>query len=411
MPKTAKELSPLAVRRLNNPGVYTAGGVAGLLLRISDTGARYWILRATIGGKRCDMGIGPYPEVSLANAREQAAAMRDKVRAGIDPLAERKAAQAALNATRAKAMTFDQAAARYLASKTKEFRNPKHAAQWRSTLDTYVSPIIGSLPVGAVELAHIVRTLEPIWLEKTETAKRLRGRIERVLSWAITSGFRAGENPARWKGNLDAVLPQPGKVAKVAHHRALPWREIPAFMAKLRRMDGMGAKALEFAILTAARSGEVRGATWAEIDPDSRLWTIPASRMKAGKEHLVPLCDEALALLKSLPRFAGSEFVFPAVRGGQLSDMTISAVTRRMGVDAVPHGFRSTFRDWVSETTAYPHEVAEMALAHTITNAVERAYRRGDLLEKRRRLMDDWARFLREGHPAGELVPIRAERI
>ena len=303
MPKTAKELSPLAVRRLNNPGVYTVGGVAGLLLRISDTGARYWILRATIGGKRCDMGIGPYPEVSLANAREQAAAMRDKVRAGIDPLAERKAAQAALNATRAKAMTFDQAAARYLASKTKEFRNPKHAAQWRSTLDTYVSPIIGSLPVGTVELAHIVRTLEPIWLEKTETAKRLRGRIERVLSWAITSGFRSGENPARWKGNLDAVLPQPGKVAQVAHHRALPWREIPAFMAKLRRMDGMGAKALEFAILTAARSGEVRGATWAEIDPDSRLWTIPASRMKAGKEHLVPLCDEALALLKSLPRF------------------------------------------------------------------------------------------------------------
>jgi len=410
MPKIAKALSALTIKRLTAPGLYPVGGAAGLLLRIRDTGTCYWVLRVRIAGKRHDVGLGPYPEIGVASAREQAATIRVAIRAGLDPLAERRTAKAATQAALAKSLTFDQAAARYLASKTKEFSNPKHAAQWASTLDTYASPVIGRLPVDAIELPHIVRTLEPIWLEKTETAKRLRGRIESVLSWATVSGFRSGDNPARWRGNLDAVLQAPGKVAKVAHHRALPWREIPAFMAKLRRMDGMGAKALEFGILTGARSGEVRGAVWSEIDVAERLWSIPGARMKTGKPHTVPLSDDAIALLKSLPRCAESEFVFPAIRGGQLSDMTLSAVTRRMGVDAVPHGFRSTFRDWCAESTSHPHEVAEMALAHAVGSAVERAYRRGDLLEKRRRLMDDWARFCRDGTPSGDVVPIRKAR-
>lgn len=410
MPKIAKALSPLAIKQLTAPGLYPVGGAAGLQLRVRDTGTRYWVLRVRVAGKRHDIGLGPYPEVSVASAREQAAAIRSATREGLDPLAERRTAKAATLSALAKSVTFDECAERYLSSKTKEFSSPKHAAQWASTLATYASPVIGKLPVDAIELPHIVRTLDPIWLTKTETAKRLRGRIESVLSWATVSGFRSGDNPARWRGNLDVILQAPSKVSEVAHHRALPWKAVPGFMADLRRMDGMGAKALEFGILTGSRSGEVRGATWSEIDVAERLWSVPGSRMKTGRPHTVPLSDDAIALLQSLPRFAGSEFVFPAIRGGKLSDMTLSAVCRRMGADAVPHGFRSSFRDWCAESTSYPHEVAEMALAHAVGSAVERAYRRGDLLEKRRRLMDDWARFCRDGTPAAGVVPIRKAR-
>jgi len=409
MPKRARELSAIEVKRLSSkPGFYAAGGVAGLHLTV--TGAASWILRVTVGVKRRDIGLGAYPEISLAAARDKAREQREQIRQGIDPVEDRKAVRARLVASQGNAVTFNEAAKRFMASKSKEFSNAKHAAQWESTLLTYASPVVGKMLVADIGLAHIIRILEPEWLTKTETMKRLRGRIENVLAWATVHGYRKGDNPARWQGNLDTVLPKPGKVATVKHHRALPWKDLPAFMPQLHQRTGMAARALEFLILTATRSGEVRGATWSEIDLQEKIWIIPAERMKMDREHRVPLSDAALSLLADLPRFEGSDYVFPAVRGGVLSDMTISAVTKRMKVDAVPHGFRSSFRDWASESTAYPGDVAEMALAHTIGNKVEAAYRRGDLFDKRRRMMNDWAKYLSQpAAQVGTVIPIREE--
>lgn len=271
---------------------------------------------------------------------------------------------------------------------------------------------MGGMQVRHVEMAHVLKVLEPVWREKTETASRLRGRIESVLNWATTHGLRDDKtaNPARWGGHLENILAKPSKVAKVKHHAALKWSDIGTFMESLRAAQGMGARALEFVILTAARSGEVRGATWPEIDLDAKVWTVPGDRMKAGKEHRVPLSPAAVALLKALPRMADSELVFPAPRGGTLSDMTLTAVLRRMQVDAVPHGFRSTFRDWAAEATSYPNHVCEMALAHVVGNAVEAAYRRGDLFEKRRRLMDDWADYIGRPARSGSVVALPKRR-
>ena len=407
MPKKAKELSATEVRRLTRPGLHAVGGVAGLLMQVSGTGARSWILRTMLGSSRRDIGLGGFPDVPLALARDKARATKEQIRQGIDPIEQRKAARSALMAANAKAVTFDECARLYLANKTKEFRNPKHAAQWGSTLAAYASPVIGKLSVDRVELAHIVKILEPLWQDKTETATRVRGRIESVLAYATVSGFRQGDNPARWKGNLDAVLPKPGKLKKVQHHKALPIAEVPAFLAELRQRDGMGAKALEFAILTAARSNEVRGATWDEIDLTSKLWTIPGERMKAGKPHTVPLCSDAVKLLKRLPRVEGSTLVFPSVRGKELSDVALTLPIRSMGKGVTVHGFRSTFRDWCAEHTNFPREVAEMALAHTISSAVERAYRRGDLLLKRTKLMADWCAFINSPGRAGGVVSMR----
>jgi integrase len=308
-------------------------------------------------------------------------------------------------------LTFEQCASRYIAAKAPEWKNVKHAAQWTSTLQTYAFPVIGGLLVQDVELPQIKAVLDPIWVAKTETASRLRGRIESVLDWATVNGYRTGLNPARWRGHLDKVLPAPGRIAKPDHHAALPLPEVGAFMKALRSQEGMGALALEFAILTAARSGEVRGATWDEIDLDGAVWTIAGDRMKAGKEHRVPLSAAALAVLSKVPRMAGTDLVFPAPLGGQLSDMTLTAVTRRMKVAAVPHGFRSTFRDWCSERTNYPREVVEMALAHAIGDKVEAAYRRGDLFEKRRALMSEWARFCAVAEPSrGAVVSLSKAR-
>jgi integrase len=303
-------------------------------------------------------------------------------------------------------MTFEQAAGSYIAAHESGWRNAKHAQQWRNTLASYAYPKIGALMVRNVELAHILAVLEPIWAERTETATRLRGRIEQVLDWATARGYRDGLNPARWRGHLDKLLARPSKVAVTEHHAALPFIEVGNFMQRLGEAKGMGARALEFAILTAARSGEVRGATWTEIDLKAAVWTIPGVRMKMGREHRVPLSPPAIALLIALPRMVGTDLVFPAPRGGVLSDMTLSAVVRRMRVTAVPHGFRSTFRDWASERTNYPRDVAEMALAHTISNKVEAAYRRGDLFEKRRRLMADWATFCSRTQPRGKVISI-----
>lgn len=410
MPKKAKEMGPLAVSRLTEPGMHFVGGVAGLALQVLPTGGRTWVLRATVGNKRRDMGLGGFPDVTLAGAREAARQAREKIRAGVDPIEEGRAARSMLKAAQAAALTFQQCAERYIASKEPEWKNAKHAQQWTNTLTTYAYPAIGSLLVKDIGLPNVLAVLEPIWTTKTETASRVRSRMELVLDWATTRGYREGLNPARWRGHLDKQLPKPSKVAKTEHHTALPIDDMGAFMQQLRKIEGMGARALEFAILTACRSGEVRGATWSEIDLQAGMWKIPADRMKAGREHRVPLSAAAVKLLEALPRVGGTDVVFPGPSGKPLSDMTLTAVLRRMKVDAVPHGFRSTFRDWAAERTHFPHEMAEMALAHTIGDKAEAAYRRGDMFEKRRRMMDEWARFIAKPMEKGQVIPIKQNR-
>lgn len=393
MGKKAKELSALEVNRLTKAGLYFVGGVAGLALQVSGAGARSWILRKMIAGKRRDMGLGGFPDVTLAGAREKARHIREQVDQGLDPIEDRRAKRSALAAERAKAMTFSQCVTAYLDAHSDSWKNAKHRQQWANTLDTYASSIIGTLNVASVDTGLVLKVLEPIWKTKTETASRLRGRIENVLSWATVRGYRQGENPARWKGHLDTLLAQPSKIQKVTHHTALPYGEVGSFMAELAKMEGISARALEFTILCAARSGEVRGATWAEIDLKAGAWIIPGDRMKAGKEHRVPLSNKSLKILKALSRGADTDLVFPGMKNNALSDMSLIAVLKRMGRgDLTVHGYRSSFRDWAAEQTAYPSEVVEMALAHTIGNKVEAAYRRGDLFDKRRKLMDDWAK-------------------
>ena len=386
MPKQAKEIAAVQLKRLP-VGMHAVGAVTGLYLRVAPTGARNWILRIKVGKRRRDMGLGGLKDVTLKDACERARNARAVAFEGKDPIEDRKSSKRKLVAI----PTFSECAKRTIEAKRPGWKNAKHAAQWQSTLDTYAKPVIGNLPVNQVQLSHIVQILTPLWTTKTETASRVRSRIEAVLAWATVSEFRKGDNPARWKGNLDVPLVPPSKVAKVKHHSALPYSKLPEFMVNLRKREGTAAHALEFLILTATRSGEVRGATWSEID--GKVWTIPADRMKAGKEHRVPLSSRAVELLKKLPRMADSELLFPAARGGQLSDMALTAVMRRMEVDAVPHGFRSTFRDWASEETNYSRNVAEMALAHTIGDKVEAAYRRGDLFDKRTKMMADWAKY------------------
>lgn len=395
MPKKAKELSALAVGRLSKPGRWSVGGVDGLALQVTENGSRSWTLRMSVAGRRREMGLGSYPSVTLAGAREAARVHRSVVSNGADPVAQRHAAISAAAADRAAQKTFKDCAAAYIAAHEASWKSAKHGQQWANTLSTYAEPVIGKLLVRDVATAHILEILEPIWSTKTETASRVRNRIELVWDWAKARGYCTGDNPARWKGHLDATLPKTTKVAKVTHHEAVPVSDAGAFMAKLRQQEGMGARALEFAVLTAARSGEVRLATWGEIDLDAALWTVPAHRMKAKREHRVPLSAPAVKLLKALDRGDPDALVFPGAKKGQpLSDMSLTAAIRRMKVDAVPHGFRSTFKDWASERTAYPPEVSEMALAHVVGDKVEAAYRRGDLFEKRVRIMRDWSTFL-----------------
>lgn len=379
------------------------------------------MLRYMRAGVSHDMGLGSYPEVSLAEAREQAAAARRLIRAGEDPLEQRKQARAASAAARSR--TFRAAAAELIADKAKGWRNPKHADQWAATLEAYAYPAFGDWPVARVDSEAVMGVLRPLWERVPETASRLRGRIEAVLDAAKARGWREGENPARWKGHLSARLPSPRKVKATQHHPALAWQQIPAFLVELRRREGVAARAIELAILTAARSGEVRGMTWAELDLTAAVWTIPASRMKAGKMHRVPLPPAAVQLLRSIqPRgVTAGALVFPGVRSGKpLSDMSLTAVVRRMNEDSgdaptwrdqvsgeaiTVHGFRSTFRVWAGERTSQPRELVEAALAHTLKDKVEAAYARTDLLERRRPLMEEWA-----AHCCGETSPRTAKR-
>lgn len=392
MPRIAKQLSDRAVAAIKKEGRHPVGGVPGLHLRVTGEGHRGWVLRVQVGSKRCDYGLGAYPEVSLADAREKARAMRGLINAGEVPVGSMRMRKAFL-IEKSFIRTFESCAEAFLQDKEKEWKNPKHRQQWRNTLQSYVYPHIGGLPVDEIDLPHVLACLEPIWHSKTETAVRVRGRIETVLDWAQVRKYRTKENVARWKGHLDKVLAAPSKIQRVEHHKSIPYEEVAEFVSNLRNRQGLAAKALNLLILTCVRSGEVRGAKWSEVDFVKGIWTIPAERMKAGKEHRVPLSVAAQKLLKNLPRVESSELIFPGTKGQPLSDMTLLAVMRRMQVDAVPHGFRSTFRDWVGDCTSYPAELAEAALAHTLENKVEAAYRRSDALERRRAMMEDWANF------------------
>jgi integrase len=393
MPLNLNKLSSVGIARLKEPGYYGDGG--GLVLQVTPSGSKSWLFRYFKSGKVREMGLGSLRTVDLASAREGARRCRELLQSGQDPLDERRAAKGLAALERGRQMTFDQCAAAYIEAHRSGWRNAKHAEQWTNTLATYASPLIGSLPIALVDTDLIVKVLSPVWKTKTETATRLRGRIESILGWATVSKFRQGDNPARWRGHLENLLASPRKIAKVRNHPALPWTQVKSFMGKLRHAEGVAARALEFAILTACRSGEVREATWDEIDLDLCLWTIPAGRMKAEKEHRVPLSSSAMALLQALP--ATGNLVFPGQKKGKcLTDTGISAVLRRMGRDDITvHGFRSTFRDWCAEApgNSFAREVCEHALAHSLPDKVEAAYRRGDLFDKRILLMQAWADF------------------
>lgn len=394
MPKKAKELSALEVNRLNSPGNHAVGGVSGLYLYVNNAQGRSWVLRTMIAGKRKHLGLGGHPSVTLAQAREKAREARELIVKGVDPIHERKAAASALQAQQATRRTFEEVANAYIAFQEPAWKNAKHRNQWSSTLETYANPVIGRLSVDDITEHHVIAVLEPIWSTKCETASRLRGRIESILDWARVRGHRDGENPARWKGHLDKVFPAQSQIRQVRHFQAMGVKAVPAFMTRLATQDGASALALRFLVLTAARSGEVRGAEWREIDFKQAVWTIPASRMKAKREHRVPLSNAALAVLQeahSRQTPGCTPWIFSNQKGGKLSDMSLLAVMRRMEAGAVPHGFRSTFRDWVGESTHFPSDLAEMALAHVLPNKTEAAYRRGDALEKRRGMMETWA--------------------
>jgi len=417
MPIIAKELSAIEVKRLVSPGMHAVGGVAGLLLQVRKPTRpdgpipRSWILRVMSAAQRQLVGLGSYPQVSLAEAREQARQLSADARTGINLVARKKAQRSAMIAEAAKKKTFKECAVAYMDAHASDYTNEKHRKQWASTLETYAYPIIGKLLVSDISIRHVLDVLlqetkhrngaaGKLWHIKAETAKRLLDRIRTVLDYAIVNEYMTGQNPAIWKGYLDTQLPAPRGLKKTKHQPAVPYELVGDFMVKLRSNKSISARALEFLILTAVRSGSVREATWSEIDLAKNLWTIPAAHTKAKREHKVPLPPQAKKLLSELPRMAGNELIFPSPRGKALSDMALSQLMRGMRergeltVEAVPHGFRSTFRDWAAEQTNYPDEIRKAASGHSVGDAVKEAYQRTDLLEKRRRLMDDWAKFL-----------------
>lgn len=394
-------LKPLQVERLSTPGRYSDGG--GLYLVVSKSGAKAWVFLYMRGGKRRELGLGALQDVPVADARTKAATLRAVLDKGGDPQAERDRQRAEA----APAVTFKAAAEQYIAAHKAGWRNAKHAQQWENTLTTYAYPELGTLSVSAVGVGNVLKVLSSVWTEKPETAARVRGRIETVLDYAKARGWRSGDNPARWKGTLDHLLPARGKVRRVKHHPAMPYAQVPAFLVKLAAQEGSAALALRFAILTAARTGEVIGARWAEMDLEAATWTIPGERMKAGRDHRVTLNEAAAALLSELPRVG--EHVFVGLqRGEPLSNMALLMLLRRMEVEGVTvHGFRSSFRDWAAEQTNFPREVIEAALAHAPTDKVEAAYLRTDHFEKRRLLLAAWGRYCTADTTAN-VVPLRA---
>ena len=402
-------LSAVKINSLKRPGYYADGGC--LYLRVAPGGSKGWIFRFTIAGRKRDAGLGALPTVSLGKAREEAQRCRQLVAQGIDPIEARKCDRETARITAAKAMTFEQCAKAYIASHEAGWKSRKHAADWRSTMARYAYPVFGALQVRAIDTALILNALEPIWPKMPETASRLRGRIELVLNWAKVRGYREGENPAVWRGHLDQLLPRKRKVRNVVHHAAMPYREIGTLMAKLRSETASSARALELLVLTATRVSEALGARWDEIDLDERMWTISAGRMKAGREHRVPLSGRAIAILKEMAEIRQNEFVFPGVKQGRpLTRNVFVWWLQRLGLKITSHGFRSTFRDWAAEQTNFPREPAELALAHSVGDAVERAYARGDLLEKRRKLMEAWANYCAREPEDAKVLTLKRSR-
>jgi len=391
--RTLNRLSNLKVARTKRPGMYADGG--GLYLRVAEGGSKQWMFRYVVNGRLRDMGIGPEHTLTLAEARERATEARKLRLDGIDPIEHKRAQRAATAAEAAKAMTFKQCAEGYIKDNEAEWTNPKHRREWATTLSRYVYPVLGELPVATIDTPLVLKAVKPLWERAPETASRVRGRIENVLGWATVHHYRTGDNPARWRGLLEHALPARAKVAKVKHHAALPFAQAGAFMAKVRRDTRVAARCLEFIMLTAARVSEANVATWNEIDFANRIWTVPGERMKADKEHRVPLSSAAIAVLESMRAIRHSDYIFPGRRNAHAvgANGVLRFAKEAAGINITTHGLRSTFRDWAAERTSFPREVAEMALAHAIPDAVEAAYRRGDLFDKRRKLMDAWAAY------------------
>ncbi|TPK84179.1 DUF4102 domain-containing protein [Mesorhizobium sp. B2-4-13] len=408
MARPINKLSALEVKSETKPGRHGDGG--GLYLQVEPSGSKSWVFMWKRDGKRTAMGLGAFPTVGLADAREKAGAARKNLSAGRDPLlharqeAEREEAEP----------TFAEAAEAFLdEDRMASWKNAKHRAQWQMTLGDAYCKYLGQMKVSAIETADVLKVLKPIWSTKPETASRLRGRIERVLSFAKMRGWRSGENPAMWRGHLDAILPKPEKLKRRGHHRAMVYQNVPAFIRRLREASGMDAKVLEFTILTAARSGETVNATWDEVDFEQKVWTVPANRMKAGRKHEVPLSPRAIALLRSLPRRSDNPYVFSGLRKGRsISAASMEMLLRRWELkdQTTIHGFRSCFRDWTGDCTTFPREVAEAALAHVVGDKAEQAYRRGTALERRRKLMTAWADFLASADGKGKVIPLAGRR-
>jgi integrase len=407
LPRLHQRLNALSISRAKKPGMYADGD--GLYLQVTHAGARSWIFRYTMHGRQREMGLGSALTLSLAEAREKAGDARRLKANGIDPIDAKRSEKAAAAAEASRQVTFEQACEAYIAAHAPGWRNAKHGQQWRNTLKTYAYPMCRSVPVSSIDTGVVMKILGPIWSDKTETANRVRGRMEAILDWARTRGHRHGENPARWRGHLENLLPKRGKVQKVEHHSSLSYDQVPEFMAKLRKQEGVAACALQFLMLTAARTGEVIGATWSEIDLKKGIWTVPAQRIKAGKEHRVPLQPAAIRLLEQVAPLKGKhDFVFPGGKKDKpLSNGAFLALLERMGRgDITAHGFRSSFRTWAGEQTTFPREVIEAALAHAIGDKVEAAYLHSDFFGKRRELMLAWAEFC-GGPKAGKPKPKR----
>jgi integrase len=411
MGRQINRLTALRVEKQRKPGLYPDGNGVYLQVTLGADGSprKSWLFRFRMQGRReRRMGLGPFPDVSLQHARDKASTARKLCKDGIDPVEARKAERAKAKLSAARSMTFNQCAEAYITAHRAGWRNVKHAAQWTSTLESYVSPIFGTLPVQAIDVGLVTKALEPIWSTKPETASRVRGRIEAVLDWAKVRGYRNGENPARWRGHLDHLLPSRTKVRKVKHHAALPYGEIGRFMQVLRDREALAARALEFVILTVARTSEVINARWDELDLQAKVWTVPAERMKTGREHRVPLSDAAVSILRRMQEVRQNDHIFPGERRESLSNMAFLMLLRRMEhADLTAHGFRSTFRTWAAECTRYPREIAEAALAHVVGDATEQAYQRGDMFEKRRKLMDAWATYCAKTRQTGAAINLK----